>query len=556
MNQHGNITSIPYSLPAAVKDLGEPEEIFPPSMQRSSLGTLMGSLLAITALLLFGIGVMLLYCAVHPFGTNPPPAAVCWGAGAGLTLLAFGAVFGSYYYLSGKGDNRQAYLIFPQCLIEILPTQHRVIPWESIREKLATSKATVAALRTFRFSTGTGKDVAFDSSLPKHEDLAALLRTRGGKPATSRIPAKAPALPATSAKPLIRPVSADSARPPQDETVSMDSAILANPELLMQPMNALVQTLIQAAPRYCSVLHLIADVRTENGRSSILFTHGSPLEPAAYTTLVPDNIAHASFAVIDRMLRQDAVFPGFEILLRKTSPENWNVKFHRMDQPDPEFSDLPRCPLRLCGYGLSLVPLVGTTFRWMRNVNPPGVIAAAGGSDPQGPFKQVQVILADAGNKLVLGQGVTKAQEVLEVAEGPDARKWIIETPQFRAVWPNGLDLRSPLASRTRFDLVGPQPDGTLVFVQGPRCADERVLDTMAAEGQQEVARGKTSAGHPWIELRYDSQGTLWRQRHYARTLSQQTCFVVTVQCPQAAVEKIFPAADELADSLAQPLHS
>ena len=213
----------------------------------------------------------------------------------------------------------------------------------------------------------------------------------------------------------------------------MDSTILANPELLMQPMNALVQTLIQAAPRHCSLLHLTADVRTENGRSSILFTHGSPLEPAEYTTLVPDNIAHASFAVIDRMLRLDAVFPGFEILLRKTSPENWNVKFHRMDQPDPEFSDLPRCPLRLCGYGLSLVPLVGTTFRWMRNVNPPGVIAAARGSDPQGPFRQVQVILGDAGNKLVLGQGVTKTQEVLEVAEGPDARKWVIETPLFRA---------------------------------------------------------------------------------------------------------------------------
>ena len=135
MTEPGNITSVPYPLPAAVKAFGEPEEIFPPSLQRSSLGTLMGSLLAITALLLFGIGIMLPYCAVHAFGTNPPPAAVCWGAGAGLTLLAFGAVFGSYYYLSGKGDNRQAYLIFPHCLIEILPAQHRVIPWESIKEQ-------------------------------------------------------------------------------------------------------------------------------------------------------------------------------------------------------------------------------------------------------------------------------------------------------------------------------------------------------------------------------------------------------------------------------------
>jgi len=107
------------------------------------------------------------------------------GRACGPDLLAFGAVFGSYYYLSGKGDNRQAYLIFPHCPIEILPAQHRVIPWESIKEKLATSKAAVAALRTFRFSTGIGKDVAFDSSLPRHGDLVALLRTRCGKPATS-----------------------------------------------------------------------------------------------------------------------------------------------------------------------------------------------------------------------------------------------------------------------------------------------------------------------------------------------------------------------------------
>jgi hypothetical protein len=253
------------------------------------------------------------------------------------------------------------------------------------------------------------------------------------------------------------------------------------------------------------------------------------------------------------MLRLDAAFPGFEILLRKTSPENWNVKFHRLDQPGVEFSDLPRCPLRLCGYGLSLVPLVSTTFRWMRNTNPPGIIAAARAGDLQGPVKQVQLILGDTGSQLALGQGVAKAEEVVEVAEGPDARRWIIETPLFCAVWPNGLDLRSPLASKTHFDLVGAQPDGTLVFVQGPSRNDECVLDTMAAEGQKEVARGKTCAGHAWTELSYEFQATPRRQRHYACRVSPQRCFVVTAQCPEAAAAKVFPAADELTNSLAQP---
>ena len=555
MSQPASTTSLRNPLPAPVEALGPPEEIFPPSTQRSSLGTLMGSLLAVLALPLTGIGGMLLYCAVYPFGSNPPPVAVCWAAGGGLLLFAFGAVFGSYYYLSGKGDNHQAYLIFPECLVEIHPNQHRIIPWEAIREKMAASKAAVAALRSFRFSAGAGKDVAFDSSLPRYEELAAVLRSRGGKPASSRIPTTkgVPSPVIGTSKPFTGSVSADAVRLLQTGTVGMDETILANPQVLMRPMNDMVQTLTQAAPPHCSLLHLIADVRTENGRTSILFTRGSPLEPKEYTTLVPDNIAHASFAVIDPMLRLDAAFPGFEILLRKTSPEKWNVKFHRLDQPGVEFSDLPRCPLRLCGYGLSLVPLVSTTFRWMHNVNPPGIIAAARTGDLQGPVKQVQLILGDGGTQLALGQGVVKAEEVVEVAEGPDARRWIIETPLFCAAWPNGLDLRSPLASKTHFDLVGAQPDGTIVFVQGPRRDDECVLDTMAAEGQKEAARGKTSAGHAWIELGYEFQATPWRQRHYLRRVSPQRCFVVTAQCPEAAAAKVFPAADELTNSLAQP---
>ena len=557
MNQLSDMDSRATPLPAAVKALGQPEDLFPPTLQRSSMGTLVGGLLTVVALLMLGMGGMLLYCAVRPFGTNPPPPAVCWAVGAALVLLAFGAFFGSYYYLSGKGDNKRAYFIYPQCLVEILSAEHRIISWEAIREKVGTSQAAVAALRSYRFSAGAGKDIVFDSSLPRHEELAALLRSRGRKSASSCIPAAGASTqvaPVAGATKVSR-AQADTAPSTQSEIVGLDDTILANPQLLMKPMNGLVQTLAQSAPRQHTLLHLIADVRTENGRTSILFTHGSPLEPGEYTTLVPDNIAHASFAVIDPLLRLDAVFPGFEILLRKTSPENWNVKFRRLDQPGVEFLDLPRCPLRLCGYGLSLVPLMGTTFRWIRNTNPPGVIASARGSGAQ-EAKQVQVILGDKGNQLAMGKGVTKAEEVVEVAEGPDTRQWIIETPLFRAAWPQGLDLRSPLASKTRFDLVGPQPDGTLVFVQNPRQCDERTLETMAAEGQTEAARGRTSAGHSWIELRYEFQGMPWRQRHYARRLFKEKYFVVTAQCPETDVARIFADADELTDSLTTPQYS
>src|SRR5262249_24572452 len=154
-----------------------------------------------------------------------------------LVLLAFGAFFGSYHYLSGKGDNKQVYLIFPQCLAEILPTRHRIIPWEAIREKMGTSQASVAALRSYRFQAGAGKDVVFDSSLPRHEELAVLLRSRGGKSAGSRIPARAGA--STEAVPVVEAANPAAARAPRSaspEMVGLDDTILANPQLLMKPM--------------------------------------------------------------------------------------------------------------------------------------------------------------------------------------------------------------------------------------------------------------------------------------------------------------------------------
>jgi hypothetical protein len=86
---------------------------------------------------------------------------------------------------------------------------------------------------------------------------------------------------------------------------------------------------------------------------------------------------------------------------------------------------------------------------------------------------------------------------------------------------------------------------GRMHWTCAPRSPPKRV-SILWDRSPQEVARGKTSAGHPWVELGYDFQGTPWRQRHYTRELSPQSCFVVTAQCPQSA-------ADELANSLSAP---
>lgn len=343
----------------------------------------------------------------------------------------------------------------------------------------------------------------------------------------------------------------DPDRPQEQKTAqSMESAILSQPPL-QQAMGNLVQTLLQAAPAHYAMIHLLVDVRQVDGRASILFTHGSPVLLNEYTTLVSDSIANAAFGLLDPLMRQDASFPGFEVVLRKTADSKWDVQFHRLDEPGPNWKSLPRYPLRVCGYGLSLAPAPDKVFRWVQNTNPGGIIAAALPADSQAPQKQVQIILSDTGNRLSLGQGVAKAEEVIQVAEGPDTRKWMIETPIFRTAWPNGFDLRFPLASKTRFDLVG--PDNTLIFVQGPATYQTRLLDMMASEGQREFGRGKTPSGHDWIELEYDAEGTKWRQRHYARKISSTDCFVVTAQCAQPKAVPIFQAADEVTESLSAP---
>jgi hypothetical protein len=552
MTQPGNTRLVPYPLPAPVKALGEPEQVFRPGTHASGAGKIIAAILAVLAFGFLGVGGMLFYCAVHPFGTDPPPPVVCWIVGGILGLLGCASAFGSYYYFSGAGDNKQTYLIYSNCLVELFPRQHRIIPWE----KIGASKSAVPLLKMFRFSTGTAKDVAFDSSLPKHDELAGLISSRS----SSRVNSGRPILVATAAAAHAAGSNKTATKAPNfdepktlDEKnvkVGMESAILSE-IARMEFMGALVEALIQAAPEHYAMLHLIAEVRKANGRTSILFTHGWPVLLAEYSTLVPDSIANAAFAIVDSLLREDDSFPGFEIVLRKTAAGKWNVEFHGLDEPGPHWSNLPRYPLRVCGYGLSLAPVPDTIFRWQRNTNPSGIIASVRHGDSKAQAKRVQVMLSDAGHKLVLGEGVAKAEEVIQVSEGPDTSQWMIETPIFRAAWPNGLDFRFPLASKTRFDLV--TPDDTLIFVQGPGSNEPNLLETMATEGQTEIGRGKTSNGHEWIELGYEVQGKKWRQRHYVRKISPQQSFVVTAQCPQSIAEKIFHASDEVADSLNKP---
>jgi hypothetical protein len=333
----------------------------------------------------------------------------------------------------------------------------------------------------------------------------------------------------------------------EESDFDMRAAILDQPAL-QQSMGSLFEALIQAPPEHYSIIHLLVEARTVNGSTSVLFTLGSPEAPSEYSTLVPDTISNAAFHVLSVLLQQDDRVPGFEVVLRKTGTAKWDTDFHRLDEPGPQWSTLPRFPLRVRGYGFSLAPPQDAVFRWARNRNPLAIIAAARrGTSPA--FKRVQITFADAGPRMLLGEGVANAEEVIQVSEGPVGNQFVIETPAFHAVWPEGLDLRSPLASRTRFDLLG--PDDALIFIQGP-VPNRNILDEMAADGQTEIGRGKTPSGHEWIELGYEVAGAQWRQRHYTRVVSRSMAFVVTAQCLQTHAEPMFRSSSEFADSLSE----
>lgn len=552
----GGMTQVPYALPSAVEALGKSERIFLPSTQVCGANKTLAALLLIPAAGCLGIAGMLFYCAVHPFGTSPPSPTVCWIAGTGLVVVTCATAFGAYYYFSGAGDNKQAYLVYPTCLVELFPDKHRIIPWETI----GTAKATGPVLKTFRFPAGPGsKDIAFDYSLPNHDELAALIVNRGGSRAVSAAASRtAAAAPASYAAPGVKtsrevaaPVPQMQPSPEKTSKLRMETALRTEPPL-QQRMGALIEALCSAAPDHYAMLHLLVEARKTNGQISVLFTHGSPVLLNEYSTVVPDSISNAAFSVVDWWLHQDDNFPGFEVVLRKTASRKWDVDARRLDERAAQWPKMPRYPIRICGYGLSLAPPPDTVFRWQHNANPPGIIASTlNPADPKKSPRRVQVILSEAGHQLGLGHEVEKAEEVIQISEGPRAEQWTIETPIFRTVWPAGLDLRYPLASKTRFDLLG--PDDAIVFVQSPVADDPQILDTMRAEGQTEVARGKTSAGHPWIELAYEFQGSKWRQRHYARAFSPQTCFVVTAQSLRPAAEGIFRASDDVTNAVNSP---
>ena len=311
----------------------------------------------------------------------------------------------------------------------------------------------------------------------------------------------------------------------------------------------LLKALIATAAPHRDVLHLLVEIRDADGKKAVLFTSGSPAQPSAYSTLVPDVVAEAAYAVAEFFLQKYTdSFTGYEVLLSRDGSV-WQPDFHLLLEPGARWSELPRIPLRVCGHGFSLTPNLSTLYRWRSDSVNSRLVATSRPADMNlNAVKKIQVDYGADKFEVLAGEGVSRIEQVLEACEGPFYTDWIIETPDFWIAWPESLDLRSPLASRTRFELA--DDANSLLFLQGPFEHSEVSLDDMVAEGQVEVGRGVSPAGHHFVELSYSIEEAHWLQRQYLNLSSAQAAYVVTCQSLAEHRQHVFDCADLVVDSL------
>jgi hypothetical protein len=554
---------LPYKVPAAVAQLGEPERVFMPRKGCAPINLTLGLTLGIGAVL-FCIGAGAMYFATKQPGTDETTKQMLLAMSVVVFLIGLAILAGALFLATGGADNKLVFLIFPDQIVELSSKAHRIIPWN----KLGTipddaSFGSIGQLKYFRFSTGTKQNLYFDHSTPNHDELAELIRNRiAGKRFSSSLPSQSRSVQTQQQVPgsgiqAQKTASARTVSATTPEGIEQSKSQQTMNELMLDPalqktVGNLVTALVEAAPSHYAMLHLIAEVRpSSSGAVSVLFTHGSPVLLNEYSTNVPDSIANASYGVIEAFRqRHGEKFPGVELVLRKTADNKWDLDMRSLDdQSGAQWSNLPRYPLRIVGHGLSLAPPPDTVFRWQFNTNPPGIIASIQGD--ANTVKRAQIILNGQEPQIALSDGVKSAAEVIQICEGPKSDVWTIETPKFSIRWPAGFDLRFPLASKTSFDLLGVE-NGSMIFIQGP-LPNEELADGMGAPGQTEVATGKTPSGYSWTEYAYEAEGKSWRQRHYTRQASSRFSFVISSQAPADKAESTFLAANEVTDSLAKP---
>ncbi|HEX7898126.1 MAG TPA: hypothetical protein VF950_10225 [Planctomycetota bacterium] len=185
---------------------------------------------------------------------------------------------------------------------------------------------------------------------------------------------------------------------------------------------------------------------------------------------------------------------------------------------------------RIVGHGLAVLPFV--PFRATRT----------------GPDLDVEhgalfarVIPFEGGYKSKCDQNTASLYQVVEISGGPVPGDWRVETMVFRCAWPEGFELASPTRADDEVPFYLQAPGGACLYIRdagnAPPLADLRAPD-----------QTRVAIGPDFVEFAYRFQGAPWRQRH-ARVELEGHPFMISLQAPEAGVDALRPAFEEVRGS-------
>jgi hypothetical protein len=189
----------------------------------------------------------------------------------------------------------------------------------------------------------------------------------------------------------------------------------------------------------------------------------------------------------------------------------------------------------LGGFGLRVIPYapfrarIGSTARVLE-------------IERSTPARSARVIVEREGAcDVELGDGTADSADVFDIEVGPKHDAWFLETSLVSFRLPERFTMHSVAdGSPSPFDLVG--ESGDLIYVQ---TASRRVaLRELVRTGVSVVEEDREL-----LEVEYEHDGTIWRQRHRLVLPSVGRTFVLTAQSPADRSANARAALDLMADS-------
>ena len=131
------------------------------------------------------------------------------------------------------------------------------------------------------------------------------------------------------------------------------------------------------------------------------------------------------------------------------------------------------------------------------------------------------------------------------------AHPWRIDLPSYSCTWPAGVKLRVLPNKRNKCEFEFADGGEGVIFLRGPlRGASEVPAPPDLVAHDQELVASDMARGAMWIEVRYEHEGTAWRQRHQYAVPAPEVVVLVTAQAPEGTEGPLFESLAEIAKSI------